>query len=172
MRTGRFSVRRSTFRRKPRTFWIRQTVNNAAPAALTNIDLMTGYLTTAGLTAQANEMVLYRLHLKISATFTSSAVGANNGIGVAVWVDSRNQAQLVFQGFPYDQQWLIFDNLYESETRMQGGVTPFNVVRDYDVKARRKIPGLTDTLWMQVNSSGFSTISGYSYIISALIRST
>lgn len=162
----------SSRRRRAKVFWIREAFNNAAPAAQNDTDLMANYLVTTGQLAQGNEMVLYRLHLVISVVFTVTTAGANNGVSVASWVDSRNQARLSAQANPYDQQFLIFDEMYVGEALMNGGVTPFNVVHRYDVRAKRKVPGITDTVWLQLSQIGTITLTSYSVVMSMLMRST
>lgn len=151
---------------------MRQAFNNAAPAAQNDIDLLANYLTIAGLTAQAQEVVLYRLHLHIAVVYTVATAGANNGVSVAAWVDSRNQARLSAQANPYDQQFLIFDEMFVGETLMQGGVTPFNITHRYDVRAKRKVPSITDTVWLQLSQIGTITLTSYSVVMSMLIRPT
>lgn len=133
---------------------------------------MAGYMATAGLLANPQEMVLYRLHLRIAVAFTVATAGANNGVAVCAWVDSRNQARLAGQANPYDQQYLIFDELYVGEALQAGGVTPFNIVRSYDVKAKRRIPNITDTVWLQLSQIGTITLTSYSVVMSMLIKST
>ena len=150
---------------------MRQAFNNAAPAAQNDTDLLNNYLVVAGLLASANELVMYRLHLRIAVAFTVATAGANNGVSVACWVDSRNQARLAAQANPYDQQYLIFDELFVGEALQNGGVTPFNVVRSFDVRAKRKVANITDTVWLQLSQIGTITLGSYSVVMSMLMRS-
>lgn len=151
-------------------FWVRQFRNNVTPLAQNDEDLLTGYLTTAGLTAQANDLVLERLHLLVSVDFTATTLGANTGVFVSAWVDSRNQTRLSAISNPYDQQFLIYDILTAYEAAMGGGATPFKLMRRYDVKARRKIPAITDSIWLQLGVSGTASMSTYAVLISMLLR--
>jgi len=167
-----FRTRLASRRKRPRTFWVRQAFNNAAPGAQNDTDLLAGYLTTTGLLASANELVVERIHLLVAVVFTVATAGANNGVSIAVWVDSRNQARLSAQANPYDQQFLVFDEAYVGEALQNGGVTPFNIVKRYDVRARRKIPSVTDTLWLQLSQIGTITLTSYSVVQSVLLRSS
>lgn len=167
-----FRTRIRSRRSRPRTFWVRQAMNSAAPAVQSDLDLLGGYLTTAGLTASPQEMVIERIHIVLCVTVTVTTSGANNGISICSWVDSRNQARLAAQVNPYDQQFLIFDQAYIGEALQHGGVTPFNIVKRYDVKARRKVPSITDTLWLQLSQIGACTFIGYSVVFSVLLCST
>lgn len=91
---------------------------------------------------------------------------------LASWVDSKNQTQLAAQSKPYDQQYLIWDALYQSEALMGGGVTPFNISRAYDVKSRRKIQNITDTVFLQFDQLGNASLLGWSIIMSMLLRTS
>lgn len=153
-------------------FWVRAAMNSASPVAQNDIDLLSGYLTTAGLTASPQEMVVERIHLIVAVVFTVATPGANNGVSIASWVDSRNQTRLSAQANPYDQQFLIYDEAYVGEALQHGGVTPFNIVKRFDVKARRKVPSITDTLWLQLSQIGTITLTSYSILFSVLLRST
>lgn len=173
MRSFRTRMRsfRST-RRKPKTFWVRQAFANVAPAATNNVDLLLGYITTVGIAALSQEYVLLRLHLAIAVTFTVTTAGANNGVSVASWVDSKNQVQLSAQAAPYDQQYLVFDEMFVGESLQQGGTTPFNIVHRYDVRAKRRIPSITDTVFLQLAAVGTATLTSYSVVQSMLIKTS
>lgn len=139
--------------------------------AINNVDLLAGYLTAAGLTAQANEMVFIRGHIYLSLVMTNGVAGAGNGAMVAVWVDNRGQASVQASLNVYDQQWLAWDSVYLTEPQMQGGVTPFGAVRRYDLRAKRKVPGITDTVWMQIANLFNGTVTSYSITVSLLMMS-
>ena len=153
---------------------MRQAVDNAAPGATNTTDLLVGFKTTLGLTAQGTlpDFTIYRIHLKVAIAMHETAAAANNGASVAVYVDSFNQVALPAFVNPYDQQWLVFDEAYISEAKMNGGVTPFNVVHTYDVRARRRVMNITDTLIIQIDAIGAAVLDSYSYVLSCLVRTS
>lgn len=134
-----------------------------------NQDMLANYKNQFAIGANLPGMTIMRLHLRLQVEFTQSSQVVNNGCSVACWVDSTNQAILNAFARPFDQQWLIFDQLYVGEALQQGAVTPFYVNRVYDVKARRKIQNVMDTLWFQVSTQGTATVSAYSFIMSLLV---
>ena len=157
-------------RRTVKWQWVREAHNNATPGNPENVNLMTSFNSQlAILPGNLPDWVLYRLHLKLAVAFTGSAQ-TNSGIAVACWVDSINQNLLTAQVRPYDQQFLIFDELYVGQALQQGGVTPFNIVNTYDVRARRKLSGPNNTVWLQLAPVGGVTFTNYSYILSMLMR--
>lgn len=131
--------------------------------------MLANYRNQFAITANLPGMTVMRLHLRLQVHMTESSVVVNNGAFVSCWVDSTNQAILTATARPFDQQWLIFDELFVGEALQQGGVTPFMVNRVYDVRARRKIQNVMDTLWIQIATQGTATVVAYAYILSLLV---
>lgn len=164
--TRRFAGRT---RSRSRLLWIREVFNQAAPANPDNQDMLANYKAQFAITANLPGMTIMRLHLRLNVEMTQSGQGANNGAFIGCWVDSTNQAILAASARPFDQQFLIFDELYIGEALQQGGVTPFYVTRVYDIKSRRKIQNVQDTLWFQVQPNGLATVTAYSFTMSLLV---
>ena len=145
-------------------------VNDVAPPATVNLDLLAQFRTTMGQLANLPGFTVERIHLRLNIQMTESSVAANNGTFIAIWVDSINQVQLAASARPYDQQWLVFDQAYIGEAKMNGGTTPFYVNRLFDVRARRRIMNISDTLWLQLAAIGTATLAQYSLTMSTLLR--
>jgi hypothetical protein len=117
------------------------------------------------------DMTLMRLHLRWAGFMTETGLQANNGVSISAWVDSTDQAQLSSFAFPYDQHFLIFDEVYTAEQVAQTGVvTNLAGHRLYDVKSRRKINGVSETLWLSTAAQGLTTLTSYSWVLSALLK--
>lgn len=170
MRT-RFTRRFRGFRKaKPRLQWVREAFNQTTPGNPDNQDLLANYKNQFAIAANLPGMTIERIHLRLNVQMTESSTQADNGVFVSCWVDSQNQTILTQPARPYDQQFLIWDQLFIGEALMGGAVTPFYMNRVYDVRARRRIMNIFDTCWLQLSPQGTATLSQYAFIMSLLVR--
>ena len=159
--------------RTQRMQWVRESPNNVAPANPSNIDLLALFRTQFGITANLPDIVVERLHLKVSCTYTITTAGANNGIAVAAWVDSKNQTIQSAVAQPYDQHFLIYDILYQTEQQLYAGAvggTADVAYHIYDVKSKRKLRSIDETLWLQLQPVGAIVFTQYAYTMSLLLK--
>lgn len=162
-------------RRKSRFEWIHGSFVAATPnATLNNFDLLSGFKTTLGIQVNLPELVVWRIHLRISAVITiAGAMAANDGVLHTVFVDSQNQTVLNQLSDPYDQHYLMFDFAYLTETAYQSDIHAagtYAIARNYDIRSHRRLASLTDTLWLQTAASGQATFTSISYVQSVLVK--
>lgn len=164
-------------RRRHKFQWEHVIANNATPnAALNSIDLLANFRTHAGITINFPEVVIWRVHLRVSVKVSlSAAADSADGILVTSYVDSINQTMDNPVSSPRDQHWLAYSAMYMSEIEENGGTLPPTgshlLHRVLDIKSHRKLSGLDDTLWLQIAQldAGTSIVS-YSYATAILMK--
>lgn len=149
---------------------MREAFNQVTPGNPDNQDLLLTLRSQLNINANLPGLTIERIHLRLNVQCTESSTQADNGIFVSAWVDSTGQTILTQPAKPFDQQFLIFDQLFVGEALGQGGVTPFYMQRVYDVRARRRVMNVQDTLWLQLTPQGTCTLSQYAFIMSLLVR--
>src|SRR6266699_5040715 len=169
-----FMPRRTFVRRRPKFQWVRSTENNVTPSALAVNDLLGVYRTTAGITVNPNDWVLWRLHFKLAVQVTQTAYASNNAAMVAIYVGESDVAsQLNPITNPYREQYLMWDNLYVAQQELEShpvAIAPLVLFKEYDIKARRKLRNINETLWFTIAFGGATTMVDYSFTQSALWR--
>src|SRR5438876_8805582 len=131
-------------RRKPQYLWIRSTENNATPNTLLNTnDLMSVYRSSAGVSLNIPEFTIWRIRIKISVSFSyvPAVYTANTGLLVALFVDDMALTQLNPVVSPYNQQYLMWDEIYAAQQIMESNSNPTTApvyYAQYDIKAHRK----------------------------------
>lgn len=171
--------RRSTFyptrRAAParRMQWVRELQNSVTFPNPQNIDLLNLFRLQFNVAANFPDIVIERVHLTVSARYTITTPGANTGICVAMWTDSLQQVQLNAVADPYAQHYMIFDTIYQTEQQMQAGAvgaTGDVAFRRYDVKSKRKLRSIQETLWLQLIPVGAIVATDWAYTMSMLVK--
>jgi len=164
-------------RKKPNYLWVRETFNNVAPAhsPTPNLDDALGtFKTQYGISLNLPDFTIWRLRIKISIHISSVAVLANNAVHFAAFVDSLETSPTISSlTKPFAHKYLMWDNLYLTDTVMQSGETAaaVNVVyKEYDIKSHRRLENIEDTLWFSLTELGNTNIVDYAYTWSLLLR--
>lgn len=166
----RFRGRRT--RRKARYVWVRDFLQAASPTNPQSFDLLSNYRSQFGLNFMLPDIVVWRIHIKISVSFTIAAFAANQGILVAVFNEDPNlgsiPAALTNQ---YNERYLMWDMLHLSPSVIESGVTTTPVVyRDYDIKSHRRFQNQNETLMLQVQGNGITAMTELFATYSVLLR--
>lgn len=131
-----------------------------------------------GLTLNLPDLVIWRIHIKISIDIhlATASYTAQNGAFVALFVDDSTQAQLTPLTNQYGQRYLMWDKIYLSEQAMNGmaiaAVTTTNtyqMYKTYDIRSRRKLL-LQDTLFFQLVAHGQTVFDQFEVTYSVLLR--
>lgn len=162
-------------RRRAKYMWVRSTENVVAPQPLSTIDLLGVWKQQMGITLNLPTLTIWRILLKISIRFDFTSIGANDGAMIALFVDDLEDvltANPVVS--PYDEKYLMWDQLYATEQFFMAGSTPtLNepvLYKQYDIRSHRKLPNLDDTLVLQIAATGLITIKDFSFTQSTLVR--
>lgn len=177
--------RRTTFRRRVRKNWqwVRGTFNDVtvvAPPGFYQEDLLQSLRTEFGISAQFPDIVIWRIHIKISAKITWVAAPAAQyaaGMLIALCCDDSAFTLKSSLTSPYSEKWMFYGQTFYSEAVQAGerGIAANNT--DYlnsgwlDIKTRRRLANIDDTLLLQVVPSGsdVSSFQGISVTHSTLI---
>lgn len=172
-------------RRKAKWMWIRSNEQNLSPASPgPNLNSLTAAFRTTqgGLLLELPDLVVWRIHIKISIRFrySSTAFSANEGVFCGIAVDSHAQLTLSDMSFlanPYSEQYLMWDVLFchDQNTQDTGGLTFTSTLdnflyRSYDIKAHRRFRNVDDDLLLQLTAIGNITLQDYSFVQSTLVR--
>ncbi len=122
--------------------------------------------------------MIWRIHLKITIRFTLvGAAGTTDAVMVAIYVDNFSAAPNAEPNVllnPYNQKFLMWDNLYAAQQEFEGGpVTTADrfLYHEYDIKSHRKLPNQESTLWLYYAPNGTNlTAAEVSYTQSTLLR--
>jgi len=177
------SFRRRSFRRTARKYqWVRVGANDTAtPAAPTPYqeDLLASYKTNLGIIVNLPEITIWRIHLKISVTIRFIASITNTeaaGVNVAVFVEDPTNVIVNSFTKPYSEQFMWWQTTYVNEAVMMGEAAPANsgnfvIVKEYDIKARRRLRNIDDSLLLQVSpvGSAVASMQGLAWNASTLI---
>jgi len=173
------------FTRRPRKNWqwVRGTFNDVTvvtPPAFYTEDLLQSLRTEYGISAQFPDIVIWRIHIKISAKITwvaSPAAQFAAGMIIAMFVDDANFTLQSAGLKPYSEKYMYYGETYYSEAVMLGerGIAANNT--DYlntgwlDVKSKRRLGNIDDTLILQVVPTGtdVSSFQGISVTHSTLV---
>jgi len=162
-------------RKRTRYTWVRSFQNNVAAISLNTDDLLNNWRVAQGLIFNLPDIVIWRIHIKISIKFTYSPATytENSGEMVTLFVDDINQVQLNPIGNAFAQQWLMYDVLYAAEQQLQSdpgiGGQPV-LYKEYDIRSHRRLRAQQDTLFLQLADSGNLVKSSYSFVQSTLIK--
>lgn len=171
----RRTFHRRFHRPKHKFQWIRSTENNASPSATLNtIDLLTNWRSQLGITINLPDITIWRVRIKISIIVGGLAtVASNDGVLATMFVDGIHETVLSQLLRPYDQKDMIYDMCYATETLKfsTDNLSPTNICiwREYDIKARRRLRSIDDTLFLQLAASNNATITNYSFSQATLL---
>lgn len=165
-----------------RTEWARFTKNDVAPnATLNGYELLDSFRNAFGININLPDITIGRLHIRISiGVHISAALGPNDGVLIAVATCDRDDisggtgtvSSPVAE--PYDLDYMWWEQLYVSELVQNGGVRPTAATdtvlyRNLDIRSKRKLRGMGETLTVQLVASGNATITGVSLTGQALM---
>jgi len=143
------------------------------------IDLLAVWRTTGGILWELPDLVIWRIHIKISINwkFSVANAAANTGVFYALFVDSINQVMLESSTHPYDEQYLMWSNMFVSEFMSQGGISgtvdttnQHNMYKYVDVRSHRKLKNQLETLYLSLTGTGNMAIQDYAITQSTLLR--
>ena len=174
-RNRRTFVRRS--RRRAKWMWVHSIENNAAASPQNDIDLLATWRTNLGVTVNLPDITIWRIKLRISIKITipTVAIDSADAVLATVFVEGTNQAATILNQslFPYDQHYLLYDGIYAGEAAEASGIVTvggdYIVVRNYEIKAHRKLQNLDDSLFLQLVQTGNASLVSYSFQQSTLV---
>lgn len=164
-------------RKRGRFQWARTTFNNVGPVHAPNAnidDLLATFKTAAGITLNLPDIVIWRVHLKVTITFTLSpaAIAANSGVNFAMACEN-----LGFSVQPvtaqYEERWLMWDFITANENQFMAtaGTAGTQVLyKEYDIKAHRKLGNMNESLLTFITEQGNCVMNGYSITASVLLK--
>lgn len=177
-------MRRTGFRRRPKRNyqWARftsaDTAIKVAPAFYTE-DLLTTLKSEYGFSVNFPDITIWRIHLRISVAikWTNPVVNLEqNGVVVGVFVDDPAFTLQGVNTHPYMEKFMMYKMCYYSEAMMLGDRIPANgatdfFMKDFDIKTRRRLGNIEDSLILQVgpSGSGVAELDGLSYSGSVLL---
>lgn len=178
-----FRRRFRTFRRRRHNWqWARFTSNDTTvvPGGQTYTeDLLATFKNEFGFSVNFPDIVIWRIKLKISVHVTFPATIANPeayGALVGVFVDDPGFTLKVVSTAPYMEKFMWYENMYYSEMVAGGAAVPVAngsgfIVRQFDIKAHRRMGNVEDSLLLQVAPVGLLTnLNGLSYNGSVLLK--
>lgn len=92
-----------------------------------------------------------------------ATLASNNGMFVGAFVDSVSAASGLVAGLdthPYDESFLIWDLMYANDVLNNGPNSTSNpmLYKEYDVRAKRKIANINETLMLTLETQGNVTM--------------
>jgi hypothetical protein len=155
-----------SFRRPSRHYqWVRVNANDTAmitsPGHYTE-DLLLSFRSELGLGVQLPEITIWRIRIKISVAIKWIAAPVNfesAGVIVGIFVEDMANTLVGVETHPYAQSYMMYQTVYYQEAVMQGErqIAANNIdflSKEFDIKARRKLRNLDDTLLLQVGTTG------------------
>lgn len=180
MRRTRTFVRRT--RPKINWQWARETSNDVViitPPSYYLEDLLASFKSAYGFNINFPDIVIWRIHLRISVTvrFPASIVNPEAyGVLVTVYPEDMNFIQENAVTHPYMERFMYYKTLYYSEAVLGGEAQPVansngTLFHEFDIKAHRRLANLEDTLILQVApTGGLASLQGLSWSSSVLLK--
>ena len=165
----RVSPRRFAVQRTRKMTWVRQVFNStvvSTPPSFYTFDLLGDWKTRMGITLNLPDITIWRVLLKISVKITWPAVLASeesSGFLYAVYVDDQSEALAASNPNPitdpYKDHFMRWEFVPTTEMIAQNGVQPaanavFYMFKNVDVKSRRKLTEIEDSLFLDVAAEG------------------
>ena len=176
-------IPRRTFVRKPRRFqWARMNSNDPVVINVPGFyqeDLLTTFKSEYGFTVNFPDIVIWRIRIKVSMTFRFPAAIVNDetyGAVVGVFVDDTAFTLQSVGTHPYSEKYMWYENVYYNESVMGGAPAPVangfgKLVHTFDIKTRRKLQNIEDSLILQVAPvGGLAGMNGISWNSSVLLK--
>jgi len=154
-------------RPKRKTVWADFDFVDLAPVNPTGAyDLLLPFQTATGITLNLPGITIGRVLIKISIIYTPGAAAANNGVRFGLGVEDKSYTNAALGVVnspltsPYDQTWMWLEQLYQAEQEMYSGVVTNPVLyRSIDVRTRRKLANMGESLLASFASTGNSTVT-------------
>lgn len=178
-------IRRGFIRRRVRRNWqwVRFTSNDVTTVVAGTSqyveDLLSSYRLELGIGVNLPDITIWRIRLRISIHITFPAVITNPeayGCTMALLVDNLGFTFPLISSHAYQEQFLWYETVYFSDMISQGsqGSPPANgtgyLFKSFDVKARRRVRNLDDSLILLVSpTGGLTNAFGMSYSGSVLL---
>src|SRR5580765_2222920 len=164
-RNRRMSVLRRPARR--RTVWADFDFVDLTPVNPNSAyDLLLPFQTAAGITLNLPGITIGRILIKISIIYVPGAAAANNGARIALGVEDKSYTNAALGVVnspltqPYDQTWMWLEQLYQAEQELMSGVVTNPVLyRSLDVRSKRKLSNMGESLLFSLTATGNSTLS-------------
>jgi hypothetical protein len=172
----RRSFRRPAAVRRPHRWeWVHDTFNNVAPAALNNDDLLANFKAQFAISANFPDLVIYRTHIRFMARFNVTTFASNDGVLCTMFVDSTKQTLVNQATNSNDEHYLIYTQLYNGEQIFNGSPSlPPNgewvCFHEWDVKSRRRMVNINDSLFFQTAATGAVALVDYSISFACLLK--
>ena len=162
--------------------WARFTSNDTGtvtpPAAYVE-DLLLTWKTEYGFSVNLPDIVIWRVRFRISISikFPASIVNPEAyGAVVGLYTDTLGLTQLSVSAHPYFEKFMWYQTVYYSEAVMAGEAQPVAnatgmIVKEFDVKARRRLGNVEDTLILNVGpTGGLASAQGLAFSGSVLMN--
>jgi hypothetical protein len=149
------------------------------PPAFYQEDLLTTFKAEFGFTVNFPDIVIWRIRLKLTLHLKYPAAITNEetyGALVGFFVDDAAFGLKSVGTFPYAEKYMWYETIYNMEAVMSGAPVPVangfgSLVHNFDIKTRRKLGNIEDTLIMQVAPvGGLASINGISWNASVLLK--
>ena len=151
------SFRRFPQRKRPRYLWVRNFVEQTAPANNPYVlDLLADYRTQAGILMNIPRFTIWRLKIKVACRFAISAVSSNTGFFFAIYNDNF-QLPITFvpRTQAYSEMYYMWDfRSIETEVQEAGITTTPGLTWEYDIKSHRKLQNIFETMFMSLEAVG------------------
>ena len=171
---------RSRMRKRPKFQWVRNTLSDVVPASTVTYDLLNSYKNAFAISAMLPDIVIWRIHIKISIDFHFSAAGdplATSGVFFAIFTESDHLVHLPAAGNAYDEHYMMWTKLYASESLANNysniAVTTGSqqvIYKEFDIKSHRRLTDINDTLLLQLQAFGNVVMNSVDFTHSTLIK--
>lgn len=164
--------RRTFRRRKGRYLWVRDFTQASNPTNPQSFDLLSNYRSQFGVNFMLPDIVIWRIHIKISVSFTIAAFAASQGILVALFNEDPNLASIpAALTNQYNERYMMWDMLHLSPSVIESGVTTTPVVyKEYDIKSHRRFQNQNETLMLQLQGNGITAMTEMFATYSVLLK--
>lgn len=180
---ARTFIRRG-FRRRVRRNWQWARMTSADTAVITtpghySEDLLSTFKSEFGFSVNFPDITIWRIRLRISVGVHWIASPVNfeqAGYILGVFVDDPNFTIQGVETHPYMEKFMFYGATYYTEAIMAGEALPVGgatnfLTKEYDIKARRRLGNIEDSLIMQVGTTGSAVadLHGLSWSSSVLL---
>lgn len=158
-------MRRGARRPRRNWQWARFTSNDTGVVAPPNAyieDLLTTWKAEYGFSVNLPDITIWRVRFRVSIRITYPAAIVNPesyGVVLGLYTDNIALTQLSVATKPYFEKYMWYETIYVGSAVMNGA--PFPVAngtlllhRDFDVRARRRLANVEDTLILNVAATG------------------
>ena len=165
---SRTPIRRYQFRKpRRRTVWADFDFIDLAPTnPVSGYDLLLPFQGATGITLNLPGITIGRVLIKISIIYVPGAAAANNGARIALGVEDKSYTNAALGVVnspltsPYDASYMWLEQLYQAEQEVYSGVVTNPVLhRSLDVRTKRKVANMGESLLFTLSATGNSTLS-------------